>query len=610
MDKTMSSALMADFSSEAIGHKPATWCRQCAETVRGRQGKSCKDHKVAWCPKCRTTITEAHTCLDFVGHADVRARLCEVDPEWSWAPFEFPGTGSLVLSADGQPVGLWIMLTVGGVSKPGYGSVDKGKAEAVKELIGDCLLRGTPVQTERGIVPIEEVRPGDLVPTREGWRRVADHWLSHPAAPTKAVLLADGKVIVGTPHHRIPTANRGVQCIEALRNGDMLYAWQDTARTQAQTRSSGMGAATGGSPTIPTGIAASISWRLPRRAPISTLTSTKRRTGQSPMAGMSITATLTRLTMNPETSSPSHRKITPSGTASTWSPMSVDAMSADSPTKQSADGAAGVLLLARNAGGAATGLPTSDPARDLSASRAFAKNAGLTTSPAVPGRASVLVPVVSVLDAGPGEVWNLSVEGVHEYTANGLIVHNSLRNAGQSFGIAWKLWAKGERTGGEHESATDAADDAAPANGNGNRGAAANGRTVRPANGNGEPAAPATSAEPDPDAQVYADEAQQARTLAVLKDVNTRAREAHKLASIIRDPATGKTGGLGQYIGWRKKQLEEDAAALAEFTTAITGMSTDVAEGHMRRICGTGIEDATAAQLRQAAQALTAGVSG
>jgi len=323
MDKTMSSALMADFSSEAIGHKPATWCRQCAEAVRARQGKSCKDHRVAWCPKCRTTITEAHTCLDFVGHADVRARLCEVDPEWSWAPFEFPGTGSLVLSADGQPVGLWIMLTVGGVSKPGYGSVDKGKTEAVKELIGDAL-----------------------------------------------------------------------------------------------------------------------------------------------------------------------------------------------------------------------------------------------------------------------------------------------RNAGQSFGIAWKLWAKGERTGGEHENATDAADDAAPANGNGNRGAAANGRTVRPANGNGEPAAPATGSEPDPDAQVYADEAQQARTLAVLKDVNTRAREAHKLASVIRDPATGKTGGLGQYIGWRKKQLEEDAAALAEFTKAITGMSTEAAEGHMRRICGTGIEDATAAQLRQAAQALTAGVSG
>ena len=203
-----------------------------------------------------------------------------------------------------------------------------------------------------------------------------------------------------------------------------------------------------------------------------------------------------------------------------------------------------------------------------------------------------------------------------------VLVGDAVRNAAMRFGVALDLWAKGERAdptaenatasggqaarrGSRRENAADAGDSASPQP---PASAQPNGRTVRPANG--QPAAPATDSEPDPDAQPYADEAQQARTLAVLKDVNTRAREAHKLASIIRDPATGKTGGLGQYIGWRKKQLEEDAAALAEFTTAITGMSTDVAEGHMRRICGTGIEDATAAQLRQAAQALTAGVSG
>ena len=138
MDKEMSAALMADFSSEAIGHKPATWCKACANAVRNRSGKTCGDHKEIRCQKCKTKITEAHTCLDFVGHADVRARLCEVDPEWTWEPFEFPGTGSLIL-ADGSPVGLWIHLTVGGVTKPGYGSCDKGKQEALKELIGDAL---------------------------------------------------------------------------------------------------------------------------------------------------------------------------------------------------------------------------------------------------------------------------------------------------------------------------------------------------------------------------------------------------------------------------------------------------------------------------------------
>lgn len=138
MDKAMSAVLMADFTGEQIGHKPATWCRNCAAMVRNKTGKSCGEHQVIKCQKCKTSITSAHTCLDFVGHADVRARLCEADPEWTWAPYDFPGSGSLILS-DGHPVGLWITLTVGGVSKPGYGSVDKGKPEAMKELIGDAL---------------------------------------------------------------------------------------------------------------------------------------------------------------------------------------------------------------------------------------------------------------------------------------------------------------------------------------------------------------------------------------------------------------------------------------------------------------------------------------
>jgi len=39
----------------------------------------------------------------------------------------------------GRPVGLWIKLTVLGVTRLGYGSVDGPKADAVKELIGDAI---------------------------------------------------------------------------------------------------------------------------------------------------------------------------------------------------------------------------------------------------------------------------------------------------------------------------------------------------------------------------------------------------------------------------------------------------------------------------------------
>lgn len=142
MDSGMSAKLMADFDAEQICYLPRTWCKACAEATRNNRAPSACDkgrgHEVKPCPRCRTRITTAHVDLDYVGHADVRARLCQADPEWTWAPYaDMPG-GPLIIQ-DGHPVGFWILLTVGGVTKPGYGSCEKGKSEAVKELIGDAL---------------------------------------------------------------------------------------------------------------------------------------------------------------------------------------------------------------------------------------------------------------------------------------------------------------------------------------------------------------------------------------------------------------------------------------------------------------------------------------
>ena len=44
-----------------------------------------------------------------------------------------------VRGANGQPVGLWINLTVDGVTRPGYGSIEPGKFDAEKQLIGDAI---------------------------------------------------------------------------------------------------------------------------------------------------------------------------------------------------------------------------------------------------------------------------------------------------------------------------------------------------------------------------------------------------------------------------------------------------------------------------------------
>jgi len=75
--------------------------------------------------------------LDYVGHAALTDRLLDVDPKWSWEPVAFTDEG---LPAFDRQGGLWIKLTVDGVTRLGYGCADgKSGGDAVKEVIGDAL---------------------------------------------------------------------------------------------------------------------------------------------------------------------------------------------------------------------------------------------------------------------------------------------------------------------------------------------------------------------------------------------------------------------------------------------------------------------------------------
>lgn len=75
--------------------------------------------------------------LDYVGHAALTDRLLEVDPLWSWEPVAFAQTGLPAFDNNG---GLWIRLTVCGVTRLGYGNADgKSGGDAIKEIIGDAL---------------------------------------------------------------------------------------------------------------------------------------------------------------------------------------------------------------------------------------------------------------------------------------------------------------------------------------------------------------------------------------------------------------------------------------------------------------------------------------
>ena len=75
--------------------------------------------------------------LDYVGHAALTDRLLECDPDWNWEPVAFNTAGTPLVDGNG---GMWIKLTVCGVTRLGYGHADgKQGGDAIKEVIGDAL---------------------------------------------------------------------------------------------------------------------------------------------------------------------------------------------------------------------------------------------------------------------------------------------------------------------------------------------------------------------------------------------------------------------------------------------------------------------------------------
>lgn len=112
--------------------------------------------------------------------------------------------------------------------------------------------------------------------------------------------------------------------------------------------------------------------------------------------------------------------------------------------------------------------------------------------------------------------------------------------------------------------------------------------------------------EPDPDAQPYADEAHDAHTVEALADINKRARDNHKLASLIRSPVTGNTGGLGQFINWKRGVLQKAEKSLEMLRKAGAQAGLDDAEldREVKEMTGHGIEDASAEDMDRVAKAI------
>lgn len=95
-----------------------------------------KDAQKGKCPECGGYHGLPAVHLDYVGHAALTDRLLDVDPLWTWEPVADPASLGLPVA----PGGMWIRLTVCGMTRYGFGHPDgKTGGDAVKETIGDAL---------------------------------------------------------------------------------------------------------------------------------------------------------------------------------------------------------------------------------------------------------------------------------------------------------------------------------------------------------------------------------------------------------------------------------------------------------------------------------------
>lgn len=105
--------------------------------------------------------------------------------------------------------------------------------EAFTELIEEeakfhlmaCLVAGTAIVTDCGERAIQHIKRGDKVLTRQGYFPVCDT-LRKDAEIVEA-RFSDGSVLKGTPDHRVFVKAKGWVNLAALRYGDIMETWKE-----------------------------------------------------------------------------------------------------------------------------------------------------------------------------------------------------------------------------------------------------------------------------------------------------------------------------------------------------------------------------------------------
>lgn len=149
--------------------------------------------------------------LDYVGHAALTDRLLDADPAWSWEPLTIGADGCPVIDRDG---GLWIRLTVCGVTRLGYGDAQgKTGGDAMKERIGDALRNaamrfGAALDLwHKGDLHLDDDDSANTQPKPESSKSVAQSaWESMDASQVDALTNISMDVIALLSENRVQEA--------------------------------------------------------------------------------------------------------------------------------------------------------------------------------------------------------------------------------------------------------------------------------------------------------------------------------------------------------------------------------------------------------------------
>jgi hypothetical protein len=311
-----------------------------------------------------------------------------------------------------------------------------------------CFVAGTMIETDRGEVPIEAIRVGDLVLTQQGFFPVK---ISGHTGDREVITrtFSNGRNLTGTPEHRILLSGVATNTLIGLTEYDTLCAKENCAWLKRSNTGGGFGEDT---QNRNGGRIASIFMRARNAAAYlfaSIVESGRIITGRSQMVATSTTSMETRRTTTqatslafplerilPSTGNNFHTNLAnrlgsapPSGTARPPAELGTPSKIAKTGAIKSrfqkhALCAAKRLNQKDQQRSAQTTVSLNSVATVASTTRPASANGATKTSPATNTASRLFAVGPAIRGTQTQTVYNLGVDGPHEYFANGILVAN------------------------------------------------------------------------------------------------------------------------------------------------------------------------------------------